>query len=267
MRPVILLSAQLRSALPRSVRRDLNSKLFARFKTTQNPVPQPKPSAPFIKRKEPLAPRNTQLSPSKHAKLTFRKGPPEKIVVYYSGKGKTAVVGTLKLISVLIFGVSCFLLAPAFASSDEHPWYLAPAIAIGGTLPMIFILFTTAPFVVYVHVAIPAFARRSRETMIEYVKNLPPTATLYMTTIRPTSLPQQTEVRLGDLVRNKSLLRPITFTNSKPAPSPWWAGKTPQHFYTDAKAQRSTQSPNYFPALWENVYKQIQNNASVKRQN
>lgn len=131
---------------------------------------------------------------------------------------------------------------------------------------MIFILYTTSPFVVYVHVAIPAFARRSRETMIEYVKNLPPTATLYMTTIRPTSLPQQTEVRLGDLVLNKSLLRPITFTNSKPAPSPWWAGKTPQHFYTDVKAQRSTQYPNYFPALWDNVYKQIQNKG-LKKQN
>lgn len=74
MRPVILLSAQLRSALPRSVRRDLNSKLFARFKTTQNPIPPPKPSAPFIKRKEPVAPRNPQASPTKHAKLTFRKG-------------------------------------------------------------------------------------------------------------------------------------------------------------------------------------------------
>lgn len=37
------------------------------------------------------------------------------------------MVGTLKLVSLLIFGVSCFLLAPAFASSDEHPWYLAPA--------------------------------------------------------------------------------------------------------------------------------------------
>ncbi|RAK86771.1 hypothetical protein BO79DRAFT_152920 [Aspergillus costaricaensis CBS 115574] len=266
MRPVILLSAQLRSALPRSVRRDLNSKLFARFKTTQNPVPPPKPSAPFIKRKEPIAPRNPQASPTKHAKLTFRKGPPEKVVVYYSGKGRTAVVGTLKLVSLLIFGVSCFLLAPAFASSDEHPWYLAPAIAIGGTLPMIFILYTTAPFVVYVHVAIPAFARRSRETMIEYVKNLPPTATLYMTTIRSSSLPQQTEVRLGDLVLNKSFLRPVTFTNSKPAPSPWWAGKTPQHFYTDVRAQRSTESPNYFPTLWDDVFKKIQNNG-LKKQN
>lgn len=35
-------------------------------------------------------------------------------------------LGMLRLTSIFLFGVSCLVVAPAFAAA-EYPWYLAPA--------------------------------------------------------------------------------------------------------------------------------------------
>ncbi|KAF4214126.1 hypothetical protein CNMCM6805_008308 [Aspergillus fumigatiaffinis] len=209
MRIQCFLHPQLRAALPRSVQRDLSSRLFTRFKTTQNAFKGNGPSA--VKSKE----NNGSLtgsgastnSPTTHAKTTIRRGPPERILIYHGGTGKVIFLGMLRITTIFLFGVSCLVVAPAFFS-DDYPWYIAPAVVVGGALPMLFVAYTSAPFVNFVHLALPVFARRSREQTLQYAKNLPPTATLYINTMKFTTIPRQTEVRLGDLVRDKALLRP-----------------------------------------------------------
>lgn len=188
----------------------------------------------------------------------------------------------LRLTTIFLFGASCLLVAPAFAA-DEYPWYLAPAgkhlcprspwkckltrvlVVIGGTIPMLFVAYTSAPFVNFVHLALPVFARRSREQAIQYARNLPPTATLYINTMKFTTIPRQTEVRVGDLVADKALLRPVSFRNQKPAPLPWWKGSTLKQFWATEKSQPGKQSTTFYPELWEYVYRQIQSNAPKKR--
>ncbi|GFG11228.1 hypothetical protein IFM5058_05320 [Aspergillus udagawae] len=209
MRIQCFLHPQLRAALPRSVQRDLSSRLFARFKTTQNAFKGN--GSPAVKPKE----NNGSLtgssastsSPTTHAKTTIRRGPPERILIYHGGTGKVIFLGMLRITTIFLFGVSCLVVAPAFFS-DDYPWYIAPAVVAGGALPMLFVAYTSAPFVNFVHLALPVFARRSREQTLQYAKNLPPTATLYINTMKFTTIPRQTEVRLGDLVRDKALLRP-----------------------------------------------------------
>lgn len=80
-----------------------------------------------------------------------------------------------------------------------------------------------------------------------------------------TTIPRQTEVRLADLVPDKSFLRPVSFRNKNPAPLPWWKGKTIRQFYTAEKSKPTRASSTFYPELWEHVYKQIQNNAESKR--
>ncbi|RHZ72911.1 hypothetical protein CDV55_103626 [Aspergillus turcosus] len=125
----------------------------------------------------------------------------------------------LRITTIFLFGVSCLVVAPAFFS-DDYPWYIAPAVVVGGALPMLFVAYTSAPFVNFVHLALPVFARRSREQTVQYAKNLPPTATLYINTMKFTTIPRQTEVRLGDLVRDKALLRPNNSLLSQSFTSP-----------------------------------------------
>jgi hypothetical protein len=150
MRIQCFLHPQLRAALPRSVQRDLSSRLFTRFKTTQNAFKGNGPSA--VKSKE----NNGSLtgsgastnSPTTHAKTTIRRGsgipwtklnrcsahdaktkligPPERILIYHGGTGKVIFLGMLRITTIFLFGVSCLVVAPAFFS-DDYPWYIAPA--------------------------------------------------------------------------------------------------------------------------------------------
>ncbi|KAG2420826.1 hypothetical protein HFD88_000440 [Aspergillus terreus] len=216
----ILFHPQLRTSLPRTVQRDLRSRLFTRLKT-QNAFR----AAPET---------NARNAPAQHAKTTIRRGPPERILIYSGGTGKTMFLSMLRLTTVFLFGVSCVVVAPGF-DGPEFPWYLPAAIIVGGSLPMLFVAYTAAPYVNFVHLALPVFARRSREQAIQYAKNLPPTATLYINTMRFTTIPRQTEVQLGDLVRDRKLFRPITFRNTNPKPVPWWQGRPLREFYADEK--------------------------------
>ncbi|EYE99711.1 uncharacterized protein EURHEDRAFT_444938 [Aspergillus ruber CBS 135680] len=272
MRPTLLLfHPQLRTSLPQTVRRDLSSRLFARLKTTTNSptlkTPRtPKEEAPLLKTKDgsPAGLRTPGTSPAAHAKSAIRRGPPERILIYHGGTGRTLFLGMLRLTTIFLFGASCLLVAPAFAA-DEYPWYLAPAVVAGGTIPMLFVAYTSAPFVNFVHLALPVFARRSREQAIQYARTLPPTATLYINTMKFTTIPRQTEVRVGDLVADKALLRPVSFRNRNPAPLPWWKGSTLKQFWTMEKSQSGKQSTTFYPELWGHVYRQIQSNVSKKR--
>lgn len=150
MRIQCFLHPQLRAALPRSVQRDLSSRLFTRFKTTQSFLKRNE--SPAVKPKENNgsltgSPSSTN-SPTTHAKTTVRRGsgipgtrlnryfghdakgkligPPERILIYHGGTGKIIFLGMLRITTIFLFGVSCLVVAPAFFS-DDYPWYIAPA--------------------------------------------------------------------------------------------------------------------------------------------
>lgn len=137
-------------------------------------------------------------------------------------------------------------------------------VIAGGALPMLFVAFTSAPYVNFVHLALPLSVRRSREQAVNYAKKLPPTATLYINTMKFSTIPRQTEVRLSDLVPDKSAIRPVSFRNKNPAPLPWWRGKALKQFYTAEKSKPGSESKTFYPGLWEHVYQQIREGPSRK---
>lgn len=123
---------------------------------------------------------------------------------------------------------------------------------------MLFVAYTSAPYVNFVHLSLPMSVRRSREQALAYAKNLPSTATLHFNTMKFSTVPKLTEVRLGDLVPDKSPIRPVSFRNKNPAPQPWWRGKVLTQFYTAAKSKPGKESKTFYPQLWEHVHRQIQ---------
>ncbi|KAL3485622.1 hypothetical protein BJX62DRAFT_229389 [Aspergillus germanicus] len=266
MRVPILLHAQLRSALPRPVQRELcNSLVLLRTKTTYNAPRLAKTEGSNPKMREnTINTTRSSLPSSPHTKTAIRKGPPEKILIYHGGTGRTIFLGMLRITTIFLFGVTCLVVAPAFMSAD-FPSYVGPAIIIGGALPMLFVSYTSAPFVNFVHLALPVSVRRSREQALQYAKQLPPTATLYINTMKFTTIPRQTQVRLGDLVPDKSKIRPVSFRNQNPAPLPWWRGKTLRQFYTTEKSKPGRESTTFYPELWEHVYKQICNRSPKRK--
>ena len=204
-------------------------------------------------------------------------------MVYYGGTGRAIFLGTLRITTVLLFGAACLIVAPACSVADDYPWYSTPAgkltwtshrlsiyadvilVIAAGALPMLFVSYTAAPYVNFIHLALPAFARKSREAAVQYAKDLPPTAVLYLTSMRFNTIPRQTAVRLGDLVPIKDALRPVTFQNLNPSPQRWWQGRAPTQFYTGTHSKPGRQTSAFFPELWNVIYHQIQKGKSQPR--
>ncbi|KAL2818795.1 hypothetical protein BDW59DRAFT_126579 [Aspergillus cavernicola] len=260
MRIPVPFHPQLRSALSRPLRRELCSSLvFVRPKTTHDAPPFKVELPSYFK----TGSSGSRL-PATHAKTSPRRGPPESILIYHGGSGRTLFLGMLRLTSLFVFGVSTLIVTPAFMGPD-FPLLAGPAIFVAGAFPMLFISYTAAPFVNFVHLALPIAARRSRAHAIEYAKNLPPTATLYINTLKFNTIPRVAVVQLGALVPHRAVVRPVSFWNSKPAPLPWWRPRTLRQFYTAEKSKPGKETAAFYPELWEHVYKQIQNNRPMMK--
>ncbi|CAI7669182.1 unnamed protein product [Penicillium manginii] len=258
----ILLHPALR-ALPRSAQRDLRSRVWLRFKT-QAPLPSQRnaPKAPVPKTVAGTTPQSTTITSSAESvKTTIRKGPPERILVYYGGTGRSMFLGMLRVTTIFLFGAACFIVAPACWADESQQW-MTPLVIIGGAIPMLSFAYVSAPYVNFVHLALPAFARKSREMAVHYAKDLPPNAILYMNTMRWNTIPRQTTVRLGDLITDKHPVRPVTFLNTKSTPLPWYRTKAPAQFFTAEQSQPGRQTTAFYPELWPAIYKRIQSQTS-----
>ncbi|KMU73328.1 hypothetical protein DIZ76_014010 [Coccidioides immitis] len=211
----------------------------------------------------------SRSSPKSYSKCTVAASAkffqrPQQVVIYHAGSGKIAFIGMMRLSTILIFVVSCTVVAPAFYAA-EYPWYIPPAIIAAGAFPMLFVSYTAAPFVNLVYLALPAFAQQSREHMLSYLQNVPRTATLSIETMKFNFYPRRTQVAISDLAPGKSLTRPVSFINTNPQPQPWWRGKDGVHFYTPEANRPAKSTPKFFPEAWERVFAQIKQNSLLMK--
>ena len=95
---------------------------------------------------------------------------------------------------------------------------------------------TTAPFVTYVHLALPAWARASPQRLHRYAAALPSTAQIDITTLRFV-FPRVTRLAAGELLFGKGVagLGPLTLRRNVPeavaAERKWWAWRPLKRFY------------------------------------
>lgn len=217
--------------------------------------------------------------------LTLIAKYPERLLVYHAGTLKVVVIGCLKINTIFLFSFSCLVLAPSYyLSPDWSNWTLLPgklalagdiidlvvtktaSVIFGGAIPMIFVTYTTAPFVSYVHIKLPAFARRSQDQLMQWVKNLPRNTEIDMTTLRFSGRPRVSRMPLSDLKETKARLGVANLArvsnssiNSK---RPWWKGKEPDLFYVahdSTKGRKSAvwQTAPWQKAVWQHIVEQI----------
>lgn len=128
---------------------------------------------------------------------------------------------------------------------------------VGGAVPMLFVAYTSAPFVTFVHLRPPAFARRSRDTFLRFSKNLPADASIDITTMKFSSRQRVSKMRVADLKPTKgflsiaNLIRMHSSTTAKQT-RPWWMGKPPSRFYVGSERGKSREK-----GVWQNVLNQI----------
>lgn len=120
---------------------------------------------------------------------------------------------------------------------------------------MIFVTYTTAPFVTYVHLRLPEFARQSRESLLRYSRYLPRNATIDITTLNMIGRPRVSRVVVGDLhpVGSRfSITNYARGAKDEEMKRSWWAARPIKQFAILGGRGRSREE-----GVWENVARSI----------
>jgi hypothetical protein len=116
---------------------------------------------------------------------------------------------------------------------------------------MSIVAYTTRPFVTYIHLRLPPYSRYSREFVHRYSMNLPPTASVDITTMSFIGKPRVSRMKVTDLYPVKSRLGVGNYARDTKAideQRSWWRGKSVGQF-----AVRSNSGSGREKGIWENV--------------
>lgn len=172
-------------------------------------LPPPKPFSPPVKPLPRTRPEE-KLPPSEQPRsFTGSKGNaivpplageayPAQLLIYHAGTGFTVFIAFFKLTAIFVFLFTAVLITPAYYFSPHDPTWMAPISLCIGAIPLGFMVFTTYPFVTYVHLILPQWARLSKDRLQRYVANLPSNTVLDVTTLR-WIWPRVTRLHLSEL--------------------------------------------------------------------
>ena len=127
-----------------------------------------------------------------------------------------------------------------------------------GAIPMLFVGYTTKPFVNYVHIRLPIFARQSQEHLLRWSKNIAPETEIDMTTLRLDGLPRVSRMRVVDLRERKRSALSVANLARVPARSDstkersWWTRREVTQFFV-----RHHEGKGREPAIWLSVLEAI----------
>lgn len=151
---------------------------------------------------------------------------------------------------------------PSFAllcslSRDAHAF----PVLLSGVIPMLSVAYMTSPFVTYIHLRVPQFARNSRDMLLRYSKNLSKDAELDVTTMNFIGKPRVARVKVADLVPVKKRFGLANFgrdTEKANEKRKWWMGKAVRLF-----GVHNTKSNVKEGQVWENVKAAIEKNRKL----
>lgn len=98
---------------------------------------------------------------------------------------------------------------------------------------MAFVAYITGPFVTYIHLRLPAFARHSREMLHRYARSLPKDAELDFTGMNFIGKPRVTRVKFSELQAAKERFGMVNYardTRELNTQRRRWVGKATRQF-------------------------------------
>lgn len=145
---------------------------------------------------------------------------------------------------------------------------MASLAIIAGALPMIFVTYTTRPFVNHLSIKLPGFARRSREHLMQWAQQVPRNTEIEMTTMRFSGRLRVSRMLLSDLRETKVRfgVENLVKVSNSPVSSHfsrlWWMGKEPDVFYvcpesTQGRKSNPRQVGAWQREVWQHVLDQI----------
>ncbi|KHN94513.1 uncharacterized protein MAM_07568 [Metarhizium album ARSEF 1941] len=168
---------------------------------------------------------------------------PERLLIYHAGTGRITFLAMLKLTALLMGAFFTLLVVPSYVRA-EKPLQDTAAAAACGVVPMLFVAYSTAPFVTHMHVHLPAAARASPAVLKRFVAAMPPGTRLTLTTMSSfTAKPRCSAVRVGELRAavpgtRFGLVNYVRDVEAEDARRKWYMYRAVRSFYVqDARAR------------------------------
>ncbi|KAI3324834.1 hypothetical protein HD806DRAFT_493756 [Xylariaceae sp. AK1471] len=194
----------------------------------------------------------TEAAASKSIPPNHVYGP--KLCVYHAGTGKTTFLACLKLSTLFIFAFFGFVVTPAYFEKEG----ISPTVArtvLSAIIPLVFVAYTTSPFVTFIHMRLPPFARQSEEMLRRYIRTLPPQTELEMTTMSFIAKPRLSMVKLSDLARVNRRFGIVNLardTATENATRKWYMFPAVGNFNVQ-KTSGTAKVPWVWDSIWNNI--------------
>lgn len=107
-------------------------------------------------------------------------------------------------------------------------------VALCGIVPIIFVAYTTAPFVTHIHIHLPPAARTSRNVLERFVRATPPSTQLTLTTMSFIAKPRYSTMQAGELFPARQRLGVVNYvrdTSKENASRKWYMYRAVGKFY------------------------------------
>ncbi|KAK4659323.1 hypothetical protein QC762_109170 [Podospora pseudocomata] len=150
---------------------------------------------------------------------------PERLMIYHAGTGKTTFLGTLRFATLLLFAGFGLVLTPHYIKSGAPPQYPLASLACG-LIPLLYVGYFTTPFVTFIHLRLPPYARWSTPILQRFAKTAPPNTQVDITTLSLTGTPRHSSMMLSDLKPTRERFGMVNFTRDTTAVNEKrkWAG-------------------------------------------
>ena len=120
---------------------------------------------------------------------------------------------------------------------------------------MVFVGYISGPFVTYIHLRLPLFARQSRDMLLRYTKSLPRDAELDITTMNSIGKPRVARVKVTELYPVNERFGQANYARNTVVINenrPWWMGRAVRQFGVHSNTKKIMGGE-----VWDNIAKAI----------
>ncbi|KAI1477073.1 hypothetical protein F4774DRAFT_216116 [Daldinia eschscholtzii] len=179
---------------------------------------------------------------------------PEKLCIYHAGTPRITFLACLKISTLFIFVFFGFVVSPAYFDREG----LSPAVlrtTLSAIVPMVFVAYTTSPFVSFIHMRLPPVARQSEDMLRRFARAIPADAELDITTMSFIAKPRVSRVKLSELrpvSRRWGIVNLARDTAAENATRKWYRFRAVGEFNAQFNTAKRA------PWVWESVVGAIQ---------
>ena len=186
----------------------------------------------------------------------------ENLNIYASSIHPVLAIGFHRIILAMHFAWTCAA-APFVLPDPEIAWYSAPvaivATAVAGAVSMLI----WNPYVHQIHLRLPARARRSKEDLLAFARNVHPRTPLTVTRMRFAPWLSRQTILFGELRRLPTGLNPFFNlehvplhggkTARQPSARSWLATQCLWRYYTARGGRDRSVAPGIWDLMWEQI--------------